>query len=179
MHSRAQRLAGVALAALLATVLWQPAGCVIPPPENVVMTENLPPTIDWTLCEPSAPPDGPVVRSEQRAFSITNAVSDPEGDGLFFQWYWVNAEGYEYNEDGDETMTLRPCDFNTLENTSFMMVTVVVSDRRLKYDKDSEGALLVEVTPGDGEDFDEVQSRVAVRTWFVDFIDDSTCTGPQ
>jgi len=170
-------LAGVAIAALLAGVLWQPAGCVIPPPENVVVAENLPPTIDWTLCEPSAPFEAPVDRNEQREFSVAKAVSDPEGDGLFFQWYWVNAEGYEYSEDGDETMTLRPCDLNALENTGFFMVTVVASDRRLKYDKDSEGALLVEVTPREGEDFDEVQSRVAVRTWFVEFAT-PVCTLP-
>jgi len=171
-------LAGVAFAALLASVLWQPAGCVIPPPEPDVVLENKPPTIDWTLCEPSAPED-PVDRNEQRHFSIANAVFDPEGDGLFFQWYWVNAEGYAYNVDGDETLTLRPCDLNALEDTSFFMVTVVASDRRLKYDNDSKGALLVEVTPLEGEDFDEIQSRVAVRTWFVDFIDTAFCTFPQ
>lgn len=176
MHLRAHRLAGVATAALLATVLWQPAGCVIPPPENVVITENLAPSIDWTSCEPSAF-DAPVDRNEQREFSIANAVSDPDGDGLFFQWYWVNTEGVARNADGDESMTLRPCDFNALEDTAFIMVTVVASDRRLKYDSEAEGALLVEVKPGEGEEFEDVQSRVAVRTWFVEF-NESTCTLP-
>jgi len=121
-----------------AAVLWQLAGCIVPPPE-VVEPENRPPWLDWTLTTPQED-ELTWDRSTEshKEFSIEGAVFDPEGDRIEILWYWVGTNELPESEYGTETMLLENLcqnnnSFATAISGEFITVEVVVSDHKLKW----------------------------------------------
>lgn len=125
---------------LLPVVLWQVPGCLFPP-DVVDDTDNLPPELDWTL---STPVDFEYKFDRSTGlnldFSIANAVTDPEGDQLYYVWYREVPDSGKgpIPEVGHESMFLDPCDNTTVRNSPRVNVAVWVSDEPLEFDKDAE-----------------------------------------
>ncbi|MFH1531355.1 MAG: hypothetical protein ABIK09_11570 [Pseudomonadota bacterium] len=125
---------------------------------------NQPPTLGWRLSTPG----GLEVRfnrsvGQSLEFSISNAVSDPEEDPLFFVWYREvpEADSGPVPEVGDVSMTLNPCEIFSLRNASRVNVTVVVSDAPIMFDKDAE--LFPVVNNG---------APYVMRVWTVELLDE-------
>lgn len=162
----------------MAFVLWQLAGCVVPPPEPGEEAVNLPPVIHWDLATPSdyklALFDGSI---PQLDFSIEGAVFDPEDDDLDYLWFvWTNND-HKIPQFGRTGMSLFPCDSAKLEKAVWVSVMVAVSDRPLTFDNlevDSD-ALPVKAQPIEGETEEEAQNRIAIRSWFFDVQDPPDC----
>jgi hypothetical protein len=101
--------------------------------------ENCPnqqPVLDWSLSTPKGLEFG-VDRSEGPlvTFSIADAVTDLEGDPLFFIWYWEDRDGGTgaQREFGDVTMTMDICDSFAMRNAQSLNVVVAVSDQPLTF----------------------------------------------
>jgi hypothetical protein len=108
----------------------------MPPPEEEPVP-NKPPTLEWKLTEPQ----GSWVIFDSRVdssvtFSIANAVRDAEGDEVYYLWYWRIPGGAPVPEGWPEpTLTLLPCERNSLRSAKEVQVTVVFSDRYISYDR--------------------------------------------
>jgi len=125
---------------LLPVVLWQVLGCLIPP-DVVEDPDNKPPELEWKL----STPEGfeytfhrNLVDSLNLEFSIANAVKDPEGDPLYYVWYWEVPDDILKPEVGTDSMTLFPCDSISLRNATRVNVAVWVSDEPIEFDNDAE-----------------------------------------
>jgi hypothetical protein len=129
------------LALLLPFVLWQVPGCLIPP-DVVDDPDNHPPELDWKL----STPEGfeyllyRDLEDPRQEFSVANAVKDPEGDKLYYVWYY-EVPGSERGPNpvyGNESISLEPCEIVRLRNAARVNVAVWVSDEPLEFDKDAE-----------------------------------------
>jgi len=147
------------LIALSVLVLWQVAGCVAAPPEEVELP-NHPPWIDWSLTVPAEDNKefdlGEYLVEE---FSVEQAVEDPDGDPIYIQWYWRRDDEAEPEKllpmkgpkgFGELTFDFRPCDFSKLLDATRVKVVVAVSDTMLIWDSvtDADNP----VRPGADED---------------------------
>ncbi len=126
---RARWLGGVVL--LLAYVaLWQVAGCVIPPQEVEVSHNHLP-YIDWAL---TIPTDIEISITKATGgvttFSIEDAAIDIDGDPIETEWYWIAENGKNYRQAGELSMTLDAvCEgVQDLRDSERITVEVVISD---------------------------------------------------
>ena len=141
-----------------AAALWHIPGCVVPPPESKY-ADNLPPFIDWTATIP-AEDERSFSRSPATAleFRVDGAVDDPEGDTLYYVWYYVADEGLPTPVFGKETVSINPCDPLALRKAEVMIVAVVVSDAELDWTGDPTQPIPVQTQ--DGHEF-------AKRTWTI------------
>lgn len=166
---------------LAAAVLWQVAGCVVPPDEQFE-SPNLPPWIDWSLTVPAE--DQFVFDLSNKLveeFSIEQAAEDPEGDSVYAFWYyrvWRLIEDTDKYEKGKSYKLFAgfgelSYDFPTCTHSpapgSRIQVVVAVSDVKLKWvgsvDEDNP------VEPGEDED-GEARPMVK-RVWWMDL--DGVC----
>lgn len=136
---------------VLLTVLWLAQACVMPPADENA-PENLPPVLVWEETEPNAdwvvfdrPTDSELL------FSVGNAVEDPEGDRIYYVWYWTTPSGSPTPEvSWNDTMTLKPCDdWGPLRTAKTITVTVALSDEYIWFDanKDPEFPVGYETRP--------------------------------
>lgn len=124
------RWPGSAVLLLAFVALWQVAGCVIPPQEIEVSHNHLP-YIDWALTIPTD-----IEFSITKAtggvttFSIEDAAIDVDGDTIETIWYWIAANGKPYREFGELSMTLDAvCQgVQDLRDSESISVEVVISD---------------------------------------------------
>lgn len=136
---------------LIGFVLWNAAGCALPPPE-FEEGDNLPPWIDWSKTEPAS--DDVMVEflgSGWLTFRIGEAVFDPEGDPLDIIWYWEMADQESpVRLSGYLEMLLYPCDSALLKQSveGYFTVNVVVSDGILTWNPGEYGDLHVDVEEG-------------------------------
>lgn len=120
---------------LLATIaLWQVAGCVIPPQEELLFDNHLP-YIDWALVSPDK--EGKINRpsGEVTTFSIEDAAIDIDGDEIEAIWYWFVDNGQPHRVPGELpgelSMTLDDvCGFTPdISDEEWIFVVVVISDQ--------------------------------------------------
>ena len=157
----------------LLVALWNPAGCVVPPPE-IHEHPNEPPSLDWSQTVPPTD-EFPFQRREQQLmqFNIEGAVDDPEGDPLDAIWYWVDPEGSPHFLFGNLTMTFdNPCDLKSFANPpagSYITVEVVVSDHELDWAPTVDETQPVRT----GTDEKGTPYPMIKRVWVVELVD--TC----
>ena len=177
---------------LTAIALWQSAGCTVPPPEPGLEPENLPPILEWDLATPAGfwtnhvlQPGSAGTPEAGITFDLTQAVFDPEGDRILFQWYWTGTNGKYFS--GHEltprgTFTLRPCEegIGDASPPPPIVVEVAVSDRDLLFvgEEDNPEYPPVYAEPiDDTETPEEAAARVEYRTWNVYFTE--SCLIPE
>lgn len=171
LHNSQKRLVAEAVSALLLGVaLWQTAGCVVPPPE-VEDVENFPPVIDWALTTPPEYHTSVIdlaLVGEQIDFSIEGAVYDPDGEDLYFQWYWETLQQGVLRSLGALDHAVLRRDIVCLESgvadsavDVLMMVHVVVSDHPLDWTGALDEPVVVDVDDN-GNPFPLIE-----RVWLV------------
>lgn len=176
LHIYLPSKAVAAVLAVAAFVLWQPAGCVIPPPEPGDDGVNLPPVLYWDLAVPS---DYQLEKftgeTQQLDFSVEGAVLDPEGDDLGYLWLTWTSNNDKAVHFGKTNMSLLPCDSAALKGADWVMVMVAVSDRPLDWDPSSPDAIPVKAEALDGETEEEAQNRIAIRSWYFEVAKIPSC----
>jgi hypothetical protein len=121
---------------------------------------NQPPTLDWY----QSTPEGFEYRYDrcsggELTFSVENAVSDEEGDPLFYVWYRQAPGEDPVPEIGESKMVLDPCELSSLQYATRLTVVVVVSDHPIEFDKDADPFPVI----GDG-------TTMTVRAWTVELM---------
>jgi hypothetical protein len=91
--------------------------------------------IDWSKAEPVEYVLEYADEKEILTFRVDQAVMDPDGDDLHYEWYWKTDGGFMDLMSGDDTSELAPCVPNYLSTAKYFHVTVVVSDGFLDPDK--------------------------------------------
>lgn len=124
---------------LLAAVVCL-AGCPTAPPIEEAPEEDNPPEVDWRLVEPPAGTSVTLLLSDQptpiKEFTVEGAVSDADGDQLFYYWYLLYAEE-ETNAAPARTLrtfTYQPCQLTShppplAEDPALMYLQLDISDR--------------------------------------------------